>query len=76
MDTNAKPALQSKGVWGGLLALVVSAAPSYGPPLLGLVGVRDPQAQAAIVQAIVGIGGSIAGLLAIYGRATATTPLR
>ncbi|MFN3522240.1 MAG: hypothetical protein ACK4YQ_08315 [Phenylobacterium sp.] len=71
-----KPALTSKGVWGGLLALVISAAPTYGPPILGLFGVKDPEAQAAIVQAVVGIGGSIAGLLAIWGRGTAKTALR
>ncbi|WP_374576126.1 hypothetical protein [Phenylobacterium sp.] len=71
-----KPALASKGVWGGLLALIVSAAPTYGPMLLALFGVKDADAQNAIVQAIVGIGGSIAGLLAIWGRGTATTALR
>ena len=71
-----KPALTSKGVWGGLLALIVSAAPTYGPMLLTLFGVKDAEAQTAIVQAVVGIGGSIAGLLAIWGRGTATTGLR
>lgn len=71
-----KPVLQSKGIWGGLLALAVSAAPTYGPMVLSLFGVKDPAAQAAIVQAIVGIGGSIAGLLAIYGRGVAKTALR
>lgn len=73
---DAKPALQSKGVWGGLLGLIVSAAPTYLPGILALFGVSDTTVQAAIVQAVVGIGGSIAGLLAIWGRATATTTLK
>lgn len=71
-----KSALASRGVWGGLLALVVSAAPTYGPMILGLFGVKDPEIQSAIVQAVVGIGGSVAGLLAIWGRGVAKTALR
>jgi hypothetical protein len=70
-----KSALQSKGIWGGLLALIVSGAPAYGPTILGLFGVKDAAVQTAIVQAVVGVGGSIAGLLAIWGRASAKTAL-
>jgi hypothetical protein len=44
--------------------------------VLGLFGVRDVEVQGAIVQAIVGIGGSVAGLLAIWGRGTAKSALR
>lgn len=43
--------------------------------ILTLFGVKDAEVQSAIVQAVVGIGGSVAGLLAIWGRGTAKTAL-
>ena len=67
---------RSPASWGGLLALVVSTAPTYGPMILTLFGVKDAEVQSAIVQAVVGIGGSVAGLLAIWGRGVARTALR
>ena len=60
---------------GGLLALIVSVAPAYGPPIMSLFGLRDVEVQNAIIQAVVGIGGSVAGLLAIWGRGTAKSVL-
>lgn len=71
----SKPVWASKGIVGGVLALIVSSAPTYGPMLLDLFGVKSPEVQAAIVQAVVGIGGSVAGLLAIWGRGTARSAL-
>lgn len=60
-----KGALASKGVWGGLI-VVLSA-------LLGLfgyqIGLEDQQ---ALVDAVSQLGAISGGVLAIYGRITAT----
>lgn len=64
MNGNAKPAIASTGVWGGIIAM--------GVPLLGQLAAYmgtsiDPRLQLA--------GTVIGGLLAIYGRVTATGPV-
>lgn len=60
-----KPWYQSKTVWGALIAI---AAPLLGRAGLELGGTE----QAEIAEALTTLAGTIGGLLALYGRLTAT----
>ena len=56
---------QSKGVWGGLVAALAGVA--------GLAGyVVDADSQAAIVEILLLVSGSVGGVLATVGRVKAT----
>lgn len=60
-----KPWYQSKTVWGALIAIAA--------PLLGRAGLElgGPE-QAEIAEAMTTLAGTVGGLLALYGRLTAT----
>jgi hypothetical protein len=60
-----KPWYQSKTVWGALIAM---AAPLFGRAGLELGGAE----QAEIADALTTLAGTLGGLLALYGRLTAT----
>lgn len=60
-----KPWYQSKTVWGALIAI---AAPLLGRSGLELGGAE----QAEIADALTTLAGTVGGLLALYGRLTAT----
>ena len=62
---DVKSFFASKTIWGGLIALVASAAAIWGYAI-------TPADQAQIVELITGIGGIIGSVLAIYGRIVAT----
>lgn len=55
----------SKTIWGGLIALIASAAAIWGYSI-------TPADQAQFVELITGIGGITGSVLAIYGRIVAT----
>ncbi|MGQ2970569.1 MAG: hypothetical protein ACT6RF_17625 [Allorhizobium sp.] len=60
-----KPWYQSKTVWGALIAIAA--------PLLGQAGLQVGGAvQAEIADALTTLVGTVGGLLALYGRLTAT----
>jgi hypothetical protein len=60
-----KPWYQSKTVWGALIAIAA--------PLLGRAGLDVGGAeQAEIADALTTLAGTVGGLLALYGRLTAT----
>jgi hypothetical protein len=60
-----KPWYQSKTVWGALIAIAA--------PLLGRAGLEVGGAeQAEIAEALTTLAGTVGGLLALYGRLTAT----
>jgi len=60
-----KPWYQSKTVWGALIAIAA--------PLLGRAGLDVGGAeQAEIAEALTTLAGTLGGLLALYGRLTAT----
>jgi hypothetical protein len=59
----------SKTVWGGLLAMAASALQLRGWQL----GASD---QSALVDSIVSLLGAVGGILAVYGRITATTVIK
>ncbi len=57
---------QSKTIWGALVAVLSS--------LLGLAGVQlGLDEQGDLADLLVGLGGSLGGLLALYGRISAKT---
>ncbi|MCM2477624.1 hypothetical protein HGO38_29690 [Rhizobium sp. CG5] len=57
---------QSKTIWGALVAVASS--------LLGLAGVHlGLDEQGDLADLLVGLGGSLGGLLALYGRISAKT---
>ncbi|MCB1378824.1 MAG: hypothetical protein KDK89_10730 [Alphaproteobacteria bacterium] len=62
---DVKSFFASKTIWGGLIALVASAAAIWGYSI-------TPADQAQIVELITGIGGIVGSVLAIYGRIVAT----
>ena len=62
---DVKGILQSKAVWGGLVALMAGGASIWGYTI-------SPENQAHIVDLITGIAGAFGGLLAVYGRIAAT----
>lgn len=64
-----KPWWASKGVWGGLIALIAGIASAFGYTL----GADD---QASIVNAAVTVAGVVGSLLAVYGRVTAKAAIK
>jgi hypothetical protein len=62
---DVKSFFASKTIWGGLIALIASAAAIWGYSI-------TPADQAQIVELVTGIGGIIGSVLAIYGRIVAT----
>lgn len=62
-----KPALASKGVWGGALAALAGVVP-VAAAALGL----DAETQGHLVEVLAGLGAVIGGVLAIWGRVAAT----
>ena len=60
---------QSRAVWGGIVASAAGIAAAFGHEIA-------PEHQEALVQAMVGIAGSVGGLLAIYGRIKADRPIK
>ncbi len=65
---NGKAAIASTGIWGGLIAVI---GPLVGPVAQAVIPTLSPQWQ-VIISGLVSAGG---GLLAIYGRASATTQI-
>jgi protein-S-isoprenylcysteine O-methyltransferase Ste14 len=68
MDTENKNWFASKGVWGGIVAVLAAIAGIFGLNF-GL------EAQEATVQLITQIIAGAGGLLAIWGRVTAKQPI-
>lgn len=66
-----KPALASKAVWGGLVAVAAALLPVLGPAV-GL----DAAGQGHVLETLAALGGVIGGLVAIWGRITARAPIR
>ncbi len=66
-----KPALASKAVWGGLIAVAAALLPVLGPAA-GL----DAAGQDHVLETLAALGGVIGGLVAIWGRLTARAPIR
>jgi lysozyme len=66
-----KPALASKAVWGGLIAVAAALLPVLGPAA-GL----DAAGQGHVLETLAALGGVIGGLVAIWGRLTARVPIR
>ena len=65
MITEYKSAFASKGIWGGLIAVVAG--------LLALLGYTiSPADQVQLVNLVAGIISAIGGILAIIGRIRAT----
>ena len=62
---NFKGILSSKGVWGGLIVVLSALLGMFGYT----IGLEDQQ---ALTDAVSQIGAIVGGLLAIYGRITAT----
>ena len=62
---NFKGVLSSKGVWGGLIVVLSALLGMFGYT----IGLEDQQ---ALTDAVSQIGAIVGGLLAIYGRITAT----
>jgi len=58
---NTKPWYKSKTMWGGIVAVLAGIAGVFGYNL----GAEEQQ---VVVNSLVGIGGSVGGLLALYGR--------
>lgn len=64
-DYGTKPALQSTGVWGGIIAVLAGVA--------GLFGYSISEAdQATLTQVIASAGATLGGVIAIWGRIRAT----
>ena len=62
---NFKGVLSSKGVWGGVIVVLSALLGMFGYT----IGLEDQQ---ALTDAVSQIGAMVGGLLAIYGRVTAT----
>jgi hypothetical protein len=62
---DVKSLFASKTIWGGIIALIASAAAIWGYSI-------TPADQAQIVELITSIGGLIGSVIAIYGRIVAT----
>ena len=63
--SNFKGVLSSKGVWGGLIVVLSALLGMFGYT----IGLEDQQ---ALTDAVSQFGAMVGGLLAIYGRVTAT----
>lgn len=66
---DTKPWYASTGVWGGIIAVLT---PLIGAFFHMTVSSAD---SAALADALAGIGTAIGGILAVYGRVTATTQI-
>ena len=66
---DAKQWYYSKTIWGALLAIGSSALQMKGLQ----IGAAD---QSTIVDSAVSIAGAVGGLLAVYGRVTASKPIK
>ncbi|MDE1186260.1 MAG: hypothetical protein PW844_07265 [Pantoea sp.] len=66
---DAKHWYYSKTIWGALLAVGASALQIRGVQ----IGAAD---QATIADSAVSIAGAVGGLLAVYGRVTASTAIK
>lgn len=64
MDDNKKW-YESKGVWGGIVAVAAAGASAFGYAL-------DASLQASIVDLIVAGAGLVGGALAVWGRISAS----
>ena len=62
---NFKGVLSSKGVWGGVIVVLSALLGMFGYK----IGLEDQQ---ALTDAVSQLGAMVGGLLAIYGRITAT----
>lgn len=60
---------QSKAVWGGIVALLAGILGIFGFN----VGAED---QAALAETLLAIGSAVGGLLAIYGRVSASKKIK
>jgi lysozyme len=69
--SDGKPALASKAVWGGLIAVAAALLPVVGPAL-GL----DAAGQGHVLETLAALGGVVGGLVAIWGRFAARVPIR
>ncbi len=68
MDST-KPWYQSRTVWGALIAVFA--------PLFGVAGLHlAPGIEAELADGLVAVAGGIGGLLALYGRLSATSAIR
>jgi hypothetical protein len=66
---DAKQWYYSKTIWGALLAVGSSALQIKGLQI-------GPADQSTIVDSAVSIAGAVGGLLAVYGRVTASTAIK
>lgn len=64
-----KSAIASKTIWGGLIAILASVASLFGYQVM-------PEAQSAVVDLAATVGSAVGGVIAIYGRVTATQKIR
>jgi lysozyme len=71
LPTAGKPALASKAVWGGIIAVAAALLPVVGPAL-GL----DAAGQGHALETLAALGGVVGGLVAIWGRVAARAPIR
>lgn len=60
-----KGALASKAVWGGIIAILASVAAIWGIKI-------SPDDQARLVDIIIAMAAGVGGIMAIWGRITAT----
>ena len=74
--TDKKGMFSSVGVWGGIgagvsgiIAFLAAIAPLFGYSVA-------PEDQQTLVAALTGIGGAVSGLIAVYGRITATKVIK
>ena len=66
--TNSEPWYQSRVTWGAVVAILSGVLPIAGVTL-------DPDDQATLFAALMGIGSAAGGFLALYGRWKAKRPI-
>jgi len=66
---NDKPWYASRAVWGGVIAVLSAIAGAFGYTV-------SPELQGELALQITAIGGSVGGLLAVYGRVKATKSIK
>lgn len=69
LSFDTKSMLSSRAVWGGIIAVLAGIANIFGYALA-------PADQAVLVDTVTGVVGSVGGLIAVYGRVTATRQIR